>query len=348
MIFVGDIALPFVNSIEVKDLPEELSNKQWFGNLEGGVVDNSTGDFKQERGVFNDTKAIEELTNKFNFVGFALANNHIIDLTSIETNFNFLDSLNMPYCGVGNNISDATRPLILDVDNNKVIILNFGWEVIQCEIASEEKEGVNPLTKEHVLYTVEKYVNKYPEAKVIPYMHWSYELEAEPQPFERELAKQMIDLGVAGVIGSHPHRIGGFEVYRDKPIVYSLGNWLFKQNYYFDGKLSFPDFCNRELAFEWDFVKNSFKFHFFEYNKKESSLIYIGTEDQNSVTMRMYTPFSDLSDKEYIGWYKKNHYHKNKGLPVYYWDDSHIRVRMKNWWVSTRAKLMKLILNKGK
>src|SRR5690606_18444702 len=138
------------------------------------------------------------------------------------------------------------------------------------------------LVKEHVLRNVENALNSHPDSVVIPFMHWSYELEDTPQPFERELAKELIDLGVSGVIGCHPHRIGGFEMYKGKPIIYSLGNWMFKQNYYHNGKLKFPDFCNKELALEWDFEKNKILFHFFEYNKEASILRYLHTEDEKS------------------------------------------------------------------
>jgi poly-gamma-glutamate synthesis protein (capsule biosynthesis protein) len=346
MIFIGDIALPFSNSINITKIPNELLGKRWIGNLEGGIIDNSKGKFKKSRAVFNDKKAIEELVNQFNFTGFVLANNHILDLTSINSNLIFLENLNMPYTGVGENLIDASKPLILE--DEKVIILNFGWEVIQCETASKNTPGVNPLQKEHVLTVLSNTIAKHPNAYVVPYMHWSYELESEPQPFERELAKTMIDKGAAGVIGSHPHRIGGFERYKDKPIVYSLGNWMFMQNYYCDGKLSFPDFCNLELAFEWDFKVNTFMFHFFEYDRDKFTLTYLRTEDENSPTMLKHTPFFNLSSKDYKSWYKMNHYHKNKGLPIYYWEDSPFQIQSKNKWVSMRAKLMKVILNKGK
>src|SRR5690606_34460616 len=125
-----------------------------------------------------------------------------------------------------------------------------------------------------VLETVRRAIQDYPHAYILPFMHWSYELEDTPQPRERQLAKELINMGAAGVIGCHPHRIGGFEMYKGKPIVYSLGNWMFKQNYYHSGKLKFPDFCNQELAFEWDFSNNELKFHFFDYSHKTSQLVY--------------------------------------------------------------------------
>lgn len=348
MIFVGDIALPIRDTIQIKSIPSELFQKNWFGNLEGGIVDNSDEKYIISRGVFNDIGAIKELKSEFSFKGFALANNHIIDLIELENTIYQLNELSIPYCGIGLSLDEADKPLLIEENGQQIIILNFGWEVIQCELASKTKSGVNPLTKSHVLNSIHNTILNFPNAKIIPYMHWSYELEAEPQPFERELARKMIDSGAAGVIGSHPHRVGGFEMYNGKPIIYSLGNWMFKQNYYFDGKLSFPDFCNLELAFEWDLANDDLKFHFFNYDREKSELKFLRTEGRDSPTMSEHTPFLNLSEKEYRKWYKKNHYHKNKGLPIYYWNDSVFTVKMKNQWNKSRDYLLKLLLNKGK
>lgn len=347
MIFVGDIALPSENGIEIKGIPY-IAQEKWFGNLEGSLIDNTAGELQNSNGVFNDISAIEELIKNYSFGGFALANNHITDLTDIESTLAYMEKLNIPYCGHGKNLYDASKPLMIEDNGVQLALLNFGWEVIQCEIASEKSAGVNPLTKKHVLDSIRDAVSQYPDAKVIPFMHWSYELEAEPQPFERELAKKMIDLGAAGVIGSHPHRIGGFEIYKEKPIVYSLGNWLFKQNYYFGGRLSFPDFCNEELAFEWDFKTGQYQFHFFEYDREPSALTYLRTEGKESKTMSSHTPFRDLTNSAYKIWYKQNHYHKRKGLPIYYWEDSQAIIRCKNRWNKTRDKMLKVIFKKGK
>ena len=37
----------------------------------------------------------------------------------------------------------------------------------------------------------------------------------------------MIDAGADAVIGAHPHVIQTFDVYHGKPIIYSLGNFVF-------------------------------------------------------------------------------------------------------------------------
>lgn len=348
MIFVGDIALPYNKSISIHNCPIKVRNSNWFGNLEGSLVDNSFNKYTNTSGVYNHVGAVKELIKEFNFIGFALANNHSFDFGDVENAKKQLQKLSLNYCGIGSNLVEAAKPLKVKENGVEIIILNFGWEVIQCKIASEHKGGVNPLIEKHVLNSIIGTISENPNSKVIPFMHWSYELEAEPQPFERQLAKKMIDIGASGVLGTHTHNIGGFEVYRGKPIIYSLGNWLFKQNTYFNGNHSFPEFCDLEVAFEWDFSKNDFLFHFFNYDRIKSELHFLRTEDKNSATMKARTPFANFSEEEYRIWYKKNHYHKNKGLPIYYPDDNYIIIWIKNKWNQIRDLLIKAILNKGK
>jgi hypothetical protein len=343
MIFVGDIALPYKESIKLKNLPFSFNSKQWFGNLEGALIDNSKENING-RALFNDKNAIKHLCSQFNFAGFALANNHIFDTGSLEETVSYLNKINVPYCGIGSSLDEANEPLIIYENDKEIVILNFGWEVIQCEVTLGNEIGVNPLRKKHVIDSVKRAVEKHPNAIIIPFMHWSYELESAPQPFERELARELIDIGVSGVIGAHPHRIGGFEVFKGKPIMYSLGNWMFKQNYYRNGKSRFPDFCNLEVAFEWDFKENEILFHFFNYDKKSSSLAFSHSENIDSETMKTHTSFKDLSNDDYIEWYKRNHYHKNKGLPIYYWHDSYLKTNIKNKINKLRDALIRIIM----
>lgn len=341
MIFVGDISLPFENCISYTEVPDKFHHKNWFGNLEGGILDGCPQD-KPE--VFNNKKAIQKLLGDINFIGFAIGNNHITDSCPLQDTIEFLNANNIQYCGAGLDFKDANRTVDFIEGNSKVKIVNFGWEVIQCDVVTKDKPGVNPLNKKNVLNTIKNLVENFPDNKIIPFMHWSYELEAEPQPFERELAKAMIDLGAAGVIGCHPHRIGGIEFHNNKPIIYSLGNWLFMQNFYHNKKLKFPAFCSSELAFEWDFDSESFKLHFFEFDSKNSTLHFDRSQEITPEVIDLLTPFSGLTNDEYKIWYKKNHFHKGKGLPIYYWDDSYLKQKMKNSINKLRDNLLKIYI----
>ena len=68
-----------------------------------------------------------------------------------------------------------------------------------------------------------KAVNDY----VVVYVHWGVEREEFPKDYQKELGRQYIDAGADLVIGSHPHVLQGIEYYKGKPIVYSLGNFVF-------------------------------------------------------------------------------------------------------------------------
>lgn len=49
-----------------------------------------------------------------------------------------------------------------------------------------------------------------------------------PANFLKDFAHQCIDAGADVVIGHGPHELRGIEIYKDKPIFYSLGNFIFQ------------------------------------------------------------------------------------------------------------------------
>lgn len=344
MIFVGDIALPDDVLVQNTNVPRFMKGKAWFGNLEGTLVKNGTH-LKDSKVVFNDFETISRLKEQINIAGFSLANNHIFDAGDfVETSGN-LNELQIPFCGAGSDLNSAKKELRFFENGVEIVILSFGWEVIQCHVATESSPGVNPLTKQNVLRSVMDNVKKFPSSKVIVYMHWGYELEDTPQPFERELAREIIDNGACAVVGCHPHRISGFELYKGRPIVYSLGNWMFLENFYHGGKVSFPSFCSTELALEMDFAHDEIYFHFFETYDEGTKLRFIKSEGIDSIKMKEYTPFRNLTNVEYIKWYKNNHYHRGKFLPIYYSKDTELTRIVKNRINKVRDWLIKVYIN---
>lgn len=63
---------------------------------------------------------------------------------------------------------------------------------------------------------------------VVAYTHWGEEY-VPPTDYMRRLAHAFVDAGASIVIGSHPHIVQEHEVYTDKDIYYSLGNFVFDQ-----------------------------------------------------------------------------------------------------------------------
>jgi len=66
---------------------------------------------------------------------------------------------------------------------------------------------------------------------VIVMPHWGVEYEHDPSSSQIITAHAFVDAGADAVIGGHPHIVETFETYNGVPIVYSLGNFLFDQDW---------------------------------------------------------------------------------------------------------------------
>ena len=64
--------------------------------------------------------------------------------------------------------------------------------------------------------------------------HMGIEYVALPPDWAIEGARAAIDVGATMVVTNHPHVIQGMEIYAGKPIVYSVGNFVFDQMFAID------------------------------------------------------------------------------------------------------------------
>ncbi len=72
---------------------------------------------------------------------------------------------------------------------------------------------------------------------VVVFPHWGTEYQAKPNQGQIELAHWFVDSGADAVIGGHPHWMQSVEVYKNRPIAYSLGNFVFDQDWSAETKL---------------------------------------------------------------------------------------------------------------
>ncbi len=62
-------------------------------------------------------------------------------------------------------------------------------------------------------------------------IHWGNEYLPQPEKWRINLAHQMVDAGADIIHGHHPHVWQEPEIYQDKPIFYSFGNFIFDQSW---------------------------------------------------------------------------------------------------------------------
>ena len=168
-------------------------------------------------------------------------------------------------------------------------------------------------------------------------MHWNYELELYPQPFDRDLAHLLIDMGVYAVIGCHAHRVQPIELYKGRPIVYGLGNFAFMQNAFMNKKLKFPEFTYKEIAFKVT-KDGGFRVHHLYYNPEKQSISYLGASEVEDA------PFSRMTSEEYKHFFKTNRFQK-KLLPIFYLDDNWLSYKLKCKFVQYRHRTIKLLVS---
>lgn len=168
-----------------------------------------------------------------------LANNHIRDfgdasvLDTIET----LDRAGIAHFGAGRNLKAARKPRIVERNGLRI---GFVGHYFQAPPDMFEPREVYATRRragpagcfedrdcifEMVKADVEKLVAEVDVA--IPYFHWGKEGSYDLRDYQVELAHLCVDLGCKAVLGAHPHRLQGVEIYRGAPIFYSLGNFVY-------------------------------------------------------------------------------------------------------------------------
>lgn len=159
----------------------------------------------------------------------ALANNHTLDYgpDALLDTCRTLDQAGILHVGAGQDLAAAKAPVIIERKGKRIgflaasrVIPSSGWN------AGSSRPGL--LTTYDPAILLEEIEALRGECDyLVVYVHWGIERQTEPEAYQRALAKQYIDAGADLVVGSHPHVLQGIEYYKDKPIVYSLGNFVF-------------------------------------------------------------------------------------------------------------------------
>lgn len=159
----------------------------------------------------------------FNVV--TLANNHIMD-HGAEGLFRTIEECKrsgIQIVGAGKNLYEASQPLLLDIKNIRIAILNFAEK--EFAVAGPNRPGANPLDPVQNYYQIKAAQQQADHVFLV--IHGGNEHAAIPSPRLVETCRFFADLGVTAIIGHHTHHASGLELYKGAPIFYSLGNFVF-------------------------------------------------------------------------------------------------------------------------
>ena len=158
----------------------------------------------------------------------SVANNHSGDYgkAAFMETLAQLDSVKILHFGGGENANTAHRPLWINRNGIKIAVLGYNEFKPRSFEAGATTPGIAWSEDSHVISDI-RAARRAGADVVIPFMHWGWERETTPSERQRKLARKMINAGADIVVGSHPHVVQGAQIYRGKPIIYSLGNFVF-------------------------------------------------------------------------------------------------------------------------
>jgi poly-gamma-glutamate capsule biosynthesis protein CapA/YwtB (metallophosphatase superfamily) len=163
------------------------------------------------------------------FDAVSLANNHSGDFgtAAFGEMLGLLERRGIAYFGGGRDLARAHEPLIVERKGLRIALLGYDEFLPRSFEADHDRPGVAWSEDDQVRLDIARARTLHRADVVIPVMHWGWEYEPRAGARQRELARVMIDAGADAVVGGHPHVTQDTEQYRGRPIVYSLGNFVF-------------------------------------------------------------------------------------------------------------------------
>ncbi len=196
-----------------------------FCNLEALLSTSEGSRHKGKRATF---KIKEDSLKGLIQAGFNLinvGNNHTVDFGPQQV-INTIDYIrkNDAYAiGGGKNKSDAHKPVKINIKGVEIGALGYAKQANELN-ANETRAGSTGFILSEVIADVRNLKNQVDV--VLVSVHWGWEFVNYPDPEIQYCYRKVIEAGADAILAHHPHFINGIEIYRQKPIFYSLGSFI--------------------------------------------------------------------------------------------------------------------------
>ena len=153
-----------------------------------------------------------------------LANNHIMDQgpAGLQETLAALDAAGLQRLGAGRSEQEAAQPLGLDLAGRRLALLDFAEGESSRATGGPGAAGLDELANRRAVSEAAARADW-----TMVFLHAGSEQLPFPSPLMQQRCRGFIDAGAAAVLAHHPHVPQGLELWRGRPIAYSLGNFLF-------------------------------------------------------------------------------------------------------------------------
>lgn len=223
LIFTGDIMLARAVEWSIRSEGAGYPFAKWDATLFADA-DAVIGNFE---GTIRETEHIEQT----NVMAFDTLPEYVTPL--VDAGFTHLSLANNHADDFGQVTTDFTRSTIADTG-----IIPFG-DPFASEDFVTRIDGDIPVSlvgfhafNEETTSIVEAIRSEDAAGNfVIVYPHWGVEYDHEPSISQTAAAQIWIDAGADLIIGAHPHVVQSVGIIDGVPVIYSLGNFLFDQDF---------------------------------------------------------------------------------------------------------------------
>jgi poly-gamma-glutamate synthesis protein (capsule biosynthesis protein) len=159
------------------------------------------------------------------FSALVLANNHVMDHgpEGLRSTIAAVDGQGLARVGAGETLAAARTPLVLERKGRKIGILAYTSS--SSTWADVDRPGAAPMRDDIVEADLRSLRDRVD--LVVLSLHFGLMYTDFPQLADQARLRRYVDLGADVIVGHHPHVCQGIEIYKDRPIAYSLGEILF-------------------------------------------------------------------------------------------------------------------------
>lgn len=178
-----------------------------------------------------------------------LSGDHFADYreTAMYETLDIYDEYNLPYYGGGRNVEDGRKPLLMEVNGNKIMFIGCNYKTIYAS-ATDTVPGAVPCDFEYMTDQIEYYRAQ----GYLPISTFQYHEFDSPEARPQQILdfRVMADAGAVIVSGSQAHVPQVMEFYQDAFIHYGLGNLFFDQVSKTGPKITQREFIDRHVFYD--------------------------------------------------------------------------------------------------
>jgi poly-gamma-glutamate synthesis protein (capsule biosynthesis protein) len=198
-----------------------------FGNLECPISDRGNQVFKRPDIIFRADKENAIELKKAGFDILNLANNHSMDYgsTALMDTIKVLEKNNITPLGAGQNKAAAHKPIFINKKGLRIGLLGYSIFPPEGYVSLDDKPDVSKADIDTIVREIN--ATKQQCDILVVSFHWGTEYQFYAGEMQKQYAHTAVDSGADLILGHHPHVLQELEWYKDKLILYSLGNFVF-------------------------------------------------------------------------------------------------------------------------